>query len=86
MTPAFVEAYRCDRAAYYLLWERLHGNTYGWAVHHGNQVVGTLDGYPIDTPARTSRDAVPWAADLTGIPADHWVQQPPRSGAFHTHE
>jgi hypothetical protein len=85
LTVAFIPAWRCDRATHYLMWERLRGNEYGWTVTAGTQLLGALDGYPVGAPARTHLDAVPWAAGLTGIPADRWIQQPARSGAYHTH-
>lgn len=82
----YIPAYQCDLARFYLLWERLRGRRYGWVVHHGEQVLGTLDGFPVGQPARTHLDAVPWAAKVTGIPADQWIRQPAHSSAHHAHQ
>jgi hypothetical protein len=80
---SWVPADHCDRASLTLRWE---SRRLGWELRRqGEQLLGTLDGYPDHAKPNGAREALAWAADASEIPADRWIQRPARSTSFHTH-
>jgi hypothetical protein len=79
----FVEAWFCPDADLTLRWGRLHGVVYGWQLRYRGRLIDSLVGFPDDGPAVTADTARVWADSVAG--PRKWIEQPPRSGAFHTH-
>lgn len=80
---AWTPASHCPGMDWTLAWGQLAGPVYGWIVADGTGPVAATAGFPAGMPPVTAEAAVTWADTVAG--RREWIEQPPRSGAFHAH-